>query len=159
MSAIRKAGVGMAAWLMIASPATAAEPEAHQPSPPQTSRSLMFSDAEVDAVAKALAALEKVRETGIAAEADQAPAEQPQKSRVPNIYVSAILDLGDGNWTVWANGYRINARQQAPEFKVVAVKDNLAEIVVDGDQPARFRLHADQTWRSAHHDIVEGIFP
>jgi hypothetical protein len=117
--------------------------------------SLMFSEADVGAVEKSLAAFA----SGTPEVEAGKPEPETVKPRMPNIYVSAIIDLKGGDWIVWANGYRISPRQQAPNFQVVAVRDDAAEIVVAGDQPARFRLHPAQTWRSAHHDVVEGIFP
>ena len=87
------------------------------------------------------------------------PAARQPVTRQPNVYVSAILDFQDGRWTVWANGYRITAQAQAPDFTVVRVKENAADIVVPGADGAKFRLYPYQTWVASHHDIVEGIFP
>ena len=63
----------------------AEEPSQPPPSPPPANASLMFSEADVAAVAKAVAALERAQETGIAAEAAPGPADAPQKPKTPNI--------------------------------------------------------------------------
>jgi hypothetical protein len=119
----------------------------------------MFFDSDV-------AAIESARQGGPPpAIAEAAPSEAPEAeglplmSRLPNVYVSAVVDVGDGRWTVWANGYRITPGHQPPRFNVLSVADGTVEIAVPGDDPARFRLHANQTWRSRQRDIVEGIVP
>ncbi len=81
------------------------------------------------------------------------------KPRLPNVYVSAILDFGDGNWTVWANGLRVTPDHQSPLFRVSSVRNNAAEIVVPGEDGGRFVLQPYQTWRSRQKDVVEGIVP
>jgi len=127
--------------------------------------SLMFSPADVAAIEKAQAtALQPVGTATAEPVGEQAPeaeseAPPPPKPTVPNVYVSAIVDLGDGQWTVWANGYRITPGRQPPGFTVLAVADDAVDIAVTGEQPARFRLHPFQTWRSRQGDIVEGIHP
>lgn len=78
---------------------------------------------------------------------------------LPNVYVSAILDFGDGDWTVWANGLRVTPAQQSPLFHIVAVRGNAVDIVVPGAEGGRFVLQPFQTWRSRQKDVVEGIFP
>ncbi len=142
--------------------------EAQQPSPPPLSapsqsdeappeRSLLFGPDEVTAVRKAIAAL-----TGASApEGGQVNSDVAEAAKLvaPNIFLSAVVDLGNGQWTVWANGYRINPGHQPPGFRVISVKENTVEIIAEGEQIARFRLHPYQTWRAAQHDIVEGIVP
>ena len=124
---------------------------AQQPAP-----SLMFTPAEVAAMLKALT---PSTETGEASPDAQAAEPGTVAPRVPNVFVSAVADFGDGQWTVWANGYRIAPDRQPPGFHVVSVQDNMVEIVVSGEQAAHFRLRPYQTWRAGHPDIVEGIVP
>jgi hypothetical protein len=123
----------------------------------QSEPSLLFTANEVAAVRRAIAALKGVG-TEEAAQAKGALNAAP-KPKESNIFLSALVDFGDGQWTVWANGYRISPGHQPPGFRVVAVKENTVEIVTEGEQPARFQLRPYQTWRAAHHDIVEGIVP
>jgi hypothetical protein len=86
-------------------------------------------------------------------------AAQEGKPRRPNVYVSAILDMGGGNWTVWANGLRVTPDKQSPLFHVVAVHGDSVDIVVPGEGGGSFRLQPYQTWRSHEQDVVEGIVP
>ena len=132
------------------------------------SGSLLFSDIDADSIQRAIAAFERMSNLPVAeieqsqsqAQAEASPGVRGVRpSGVPNVYVSAVMDFGEGQWVVWANGYRISPEHQAPEFSVVSVKKNSVEVFVPGDQPARFHLHPYQTWRSRHHDIVEGILP
>jgi hypothetical protein len=128
--------------------------------PPQTAedssanqRSLLFGPDEVAAVRRALAA----QNSTAVPEASTVPEEM--KATVSNIFVSGLVNSGDGQWTVWANGYRISSDHQPPSFRVVSVKENDVEIVTGGEQPVRFHLRPYQTWRAAQHDIVDGIVP
>jgi len=115
-------------------------------------KSLLFTPTEADAVAKAMAEFDRMNVTGQSVEEAAAP-------QGTNIYVSAIVDYGEGRWTVWANGYRISPERQPPQFTVLAVKDDLAEIRVSGDKQDRILLRPYQTWLARSHSIVEGIFP
>jgi hypothetical protein len=125
--------------------------------------SLMFTDVQVKQIQRAIAAHEaqiaNVNNAGnenIAA--DAADAVGPG-GEMPNIYVSAVLDLGGGRWTVWANGLRITPTHQPPLFSVAAVSGDSVEIVVPGDSGGRFRLRPFQTWVSSKRDVVDGIVP
>ena len=148
-----------AAFLMVmlaCLPAAVAAEEA----PAGRKPSLIFTDSEMSAVEKALAAYDKISGVSGANESETsgAPDEIPATNQ-PNVTVSAVMDLGDGNWTVWANGYRIRPGHQAPGFTVVGVKNDMVDIVVPGEQEARLRLKPNQTWRARHHDVVEGLAP
>ncbi len=116
-------------------------------------KSVMFTGGETVAVRQALAD----------AQSGKLPAEEggglAGAASDRNIYVSGVADMGDAGWTVWANGLRISPTHQAEAFTVEAVKDDVVDIAVGGEHPAKFRLHPYQTWRAAHHDIVEGIVP
>jgi len=118
------------------------------------SKSLLFSPEEAAEVSKAIADYERLETTGQKSEDIVAP-----PPSVPNIYVTAIADYGDGLWTVWANGYRISPNRQPPGFTVTGVSQDRAEISVPGEQPIRLSLRVAQTWRARSKDIVEGIFP
>lgn len=152
---------GAAGLFMMASIAVTNAQQSSQPPvqsgdasvPTEMGRSLLFSPDEVVAVRNAIAAL-----TGASTpDVNNVPVEA--KHALPNIYLSALVDFGDDQWTVWANGYRISPQHPAPGFRIVSVKENKVEIVTEGEQPVRFELHPYQTWRAAQHDIVEGIFP
>jgi hypothetical protein len=93
------------------------------------------------------------------AEAQLQAAQEAARPRLPNIYVSAVLDFGGGNWTVWANGLRVTPNSQSPLFRVVSVRGNAVDIFVPGQDGGRFVLQPYQTWRSRQKDIVEGIYP
>lgn len=95
----------------------------------------------------------------LAAQALSATVVEAKRPRIPNIYVSAVLDFGAGDWTVWANGLRVTPDQQSPLFKVVAVHGNTVEISVTSDGGRRIALQPYQTWRSRQRDVVEGIVP
>jgi len=142
-------------FMLLASMAPVRLPAAE---PPQggvpSSKSFMFNSQEAGELAKALADFERMKSTGNAVEETAAPPPD-----VPNIYVSALAYYGEGQWTVWANGYRIVPGKQAPNFSVVSVNEDRAEIAVGGTKPARFMLHPYQTWRARYNDIVEGIVP
>jgi hypothetical protein len=131
-----------------------AMPTAAQEAPAQAKRSLMFTAQEM---AKIVGAINDVNKPH-SAQAPIVPG-QPAKPALPNIYVSAVADYGSGRWTVWANGQRIAPGRKAPGFRVVAVRDDRVEILVDGDPPERVVLRPHQTWLSASDDIVEGIIP
>ena len=118
-------------------------------------KSLLFDPAEVATLTKAIADYERSKIAGAPVIEDK---EAPPPS-VPNIYLSGMAYFGQGQWTVWANGYRIAPNRQAPNFTVVAVNDSEVEIAVGGSDPARFKLRPYQTWRSRSRDVVEGIVP
>jgi hypothetical protein len=122
--------------------------------------SLLFTDLEVTAIEAARQGLANGAPEA-SASPPGAPGEiaSPSKPHMPNVHVSAVLDLGAGRWTVWANGYRITPDRQPPQFKILSVAGNSVEIAVAGDNPARVRLHANQTWRVRQRDIVEGTLP
>ena len=119
---------------------------------PAPGKSLLFAPADASAISKAIADFERTKTTGVVAEDVRPP-------DVPNIYVSALAYYGEGEWTVWANGYRIVPNRQPPDFTVISVTQDSAEISVSGSHPARFVLHPYQTWLSQSDDVVEGIFP
>jgi hypothetical protein len=125
--------------------------------------SIMFWPDEVAAIEKAIEEHEHppvaVQQAKADARAAQAAAEEGRRPRMPNVYVSAILDFGDGNWAVWANGLRVTPTSQSPLFHVNAVRGNAVDIVVPGANGAHFQLQPNQTWRSRQRDIVEGIYP
>ncbi len=138
-------------------PVQAADVQASpQPNQAEPAPSLMFTPAEVAAIRRALSHIPLNPVSSVQAGAGSGP---PAVRTQSNIFVSGVGDSGDGQWTVWANGYRISPDHQAPDFTVVSVRDETVEIVVTGQQPAHFRLHPHQTWRAEHHDIIEGIFP
>lgn len=121
--------------------------------------SLIFTEQEVIAIEKAVNAFDKAQ--GVIGTPDNEASgsggtEELPAVTQPNVSVSAVMDFGNGDWTVWANGYRIRPGHQAPGFTVVAVKDDLVDIVIPGDQEARVRLKSNQTWRARHRDVVEG---
>jgi len=115
-------------------------------------KSLLFSPAESESIARALTDFERMNVTGQSVE-EAAPL------TVPNIYVSAIVDFGDGQWTVWANGYRISPNHQTPQFTVTSVQNDSAEIQISGEKPEKILLRPYQTWMARSHSIVEGIVP
>lgn len=115
-------------------------------------KSLLFNAGEAEAVRRAWADFERMNLTG-------KPVEEGPAPQGSNIYVSGIVDFGEGHWTVWANGYRISPTRQAPLFTVLAVKDDFAEIQVPGDKPERILLRPYQTWLVRSHNVVEGIVP
>lgn len=115
--------------------------------------SILFSGAEEIAVKKAILDYERMKVTGSSVE------EAVATPDIPNIFVSALAYYGEGQWTVWANGYRVTPQRQPPGFTVVEVDENKAEIAVGGAKPARFFLRPYQTWRSRTNDVVEGIIP
>jgi hypothetical protein len=151
-----RAGVWIAAIILLLT-AIGYPAAAQQPAPQQVEPSLMFTPDEVNAIRKALVPqpVEEASQGGGGTDATAAKG----KAKSPNIYVSAILDLGEGQWTVWANGQRITQDRQLPQFRILSVKQNAVEIVLPVDPPTKFSLHPYQTWRVDHHDIVEGIFP
>ena len=120
---------------------------------PASRPSLLFTPAEVAALRQAFADAAKPR-TQLQAEAPTAAG-----PALPNIYVSAVAEFGSGQWTVWANGYRIVPGRQPPDFQVLSVRDDSVEIVFPGTPPSRFVLHPHQTWLGRSDSIVEGIFP
>jgi hypothetical protein len=145
----------MSARLLVLALLVLSMPAVAQETPAQAKRSLMFTAPEM---AKILGAINDVNKPRSAAQAPAVPG-QPAKPALPNIYVSAVADYGSGRWTVWANGLRIAPGRKAPGFRIVAVRDDRVEILVDGDPPERVVLRPHQTWLSASDDIVEGIIP
>ena len=131
-----------------------AMPAAAQEAPAPARRSLMFTAQDMAKIVGAINDGNKPRSAILA----PVPG-QPAKPVLPNIYVSAVADYGSGGWTVWANGLRIAPGRKAPGFRIVAVRDDRVEIMVDGDPPERVVLRPHQTWLSASDDIVEGIIP
>ncbi len=123
--------------------------------PAPSNRSLLFNSADASAIARAIGDYERSKKVGVPVVAD----DQAPPPAVPNIFVSALAYYGEGEWTVWANGYKIVPGRQAPDFSVVSVSADKVEIVVAGDSPARFTLQPYQTWRSRSRDVVEGIVP
>jgi hypothetical protein len=123
----------------------------------------MFTPSEIENINKAIADHIHPPAEMIAAEAKAQAEQQAQieaaKPRVPNIYVSAVLDFGGGQWTVWANGLRVTPTRQPPMFKVVSVSGNTVEIVPRAQPSTHIRLQPYQTWRSREGDVVEGIVP
>ena len=138
-------------WVMLALAAAGGPAVAADVAP---GKSLLFSADEAAALSKAVAEYERAETPGQKAEENAAP-----PPATPNIFVTAIADYGDGQWTVWANGYKISPNRQPPDFTVVDVKADQVEIAVQGEQPTRFTLHSYQTWMSRSKDVVEGIFP
>jgi hypothetical protein len=142
-------------------PASPAPPAAVVPAQPVTS--LMFTPEEVQAIDKAIAdhlhpPAEMVEAKSQAAAADAALAEL-RKPHQPNIYVSAVVDFGGGDWTVWANGLKVTPDRQSPLFQVVAVNGDTVDIVPRAQPGTHVRLQPNQTWRSRQGDVVEGIVP
>jgi hypothetical protein len=123
----------------------------------------MFWPEDVDAINKAIQDHEHPPAADLAAQARtdaaKSVADEAARPRKPNVYVSAVLDFGGGNWTVWANGLRITPDKQSPLFRVVSVHGDAVEIVVPGEGGGRFRLQPYQTWRSRQKDVIEGIEP
>ncbi|WP_199175496.1 hypothetical protein [Telmatospirillum siberiense] len=145
----------LAAAVSVAAPGPAHAQQSPPPGEPGAGgRTLLFSAEEAAAIRRALAG-----QSEGGASADMEKAVSAGKGGAANIFVSALVDLGNGQWTVWANGYRISPDHQPPGFRVISVKENDVEIVTLGDEPARFHLRPFQTWRAARHDIVEGIVP
>ncbi len=124
---------------------------------------LFFWPDETASIAKAIEEHDHPPASELAAKAQALAAEQAAmdilRPRLPNVYVSAILDFGNGDWTVWANGLRVTPNSQSPLFRIVAVRGNSVDIVVPGDDGGRFVLQPYQTWRSRQKDVVEGIVP
>lgn len=125
--------------------------------------SLFFWPDETASLAKAVEDHDHPPASELAAKAlamaEQRAVLEETRPRLPNVYVSAILDFGNGDWTVWANGLRVTPTSQSPLFRVVAVRGNSVDIVVPGNDGGRFMLQPYQTWRSRQKDVVEGIFP
>ena len=119
-------------------------------------RPLLFNEGEAGAVTRAILDFERLKVTGTAAPVEEPGANAPES---PNVFVSALAYYGEGQWTVWANGYRVSPGRQPPAFTVISVNDERAEIAVAGSKPAHFMLRPYQTWRSRFNDIVEGIVP
>lgn len=142
-----------------ATPAAApASPPAAPSSPPF---SVMFTPEEIKAIDQAFFDRDHPLSAQASAQtqATVTAAAEALRPRIPNIYVSAVLDFGGGEWTVWANGLRVTPDQQSPLFKVVSVRGNTVDISVTSDGGTRISLQPYQTWRSRQRDVVEGIFP
>jgi len=137
--------VALLSWAM----AVAAQPN----QPIVGGSSILFNDTEEIALKKAILDFERMKVTGSSVEEAVAVAD------VPNVYVSALANYGEGQWTVWANGYRVTPGHQPAGFTVLSVSDDQAEIAVGGGKPAHFMLHPYQTWRARTRDVVEGILP
>jgi len=145
MAALCAAGAGEAQTGPGAAPAHSAE-----------KRTLMYTAEEL---AQITAAINEANRPKTMAVVQAATTEDNAPPPIPNIYVSAVADFGDGHWTVWANGYRIGPGRQAPGFQVVAVQDDQVDIVVQADPPAHIVLRPHQTWMAQSNGVVEGIFP
>lgn len=128
---------------------------AQEPNDFSWQNSLLFYEGDAHALSQAIRDFDRMRVTGAVVEEKQAEAPPD----VPNIFVSALAYYGEGDWTVWANGYRVTPTRQPPQFSVIAVNADKAEIAVGGSKPARFFLRPSQTWRSRTNDVVEGIVP
>ncbi len=133
------------------------------PGAPPAMNSVMFTPAELAQIAKAVEDHLHPRAVEIAkasaAAASLAAQTAIAKPHVPNIYVSAVLDFGGGDWTVWANGLKVTPGRQSPLFRVTSVSGNSVDIEVPSEAGLRVRLQPNQTWRSREHDVVEGIVP
>ena len=134
-----------------------AEPKAPAASAPVSS--IMLWPADLAAIQKAINDHEHPPAAEIEALAHAAAAVESLRPRKPNIYVSAVLDFGDGHWTVWANGLRITPNRQSPLFRIVGVHGDAVDIFVPGEGGGRFVLRPYQTWLSRRQDVVEGIVP
>lgn len=132
---------------------------ASAPIPPKPPVTVMFTPDEAKAIEQAFMDHDHPSAEQLAAQALSAAVVEAKRPRIPNIYVSAVLDFGGGDWTVWANGLRVTPDQQSPLFKVVAVHGNIVEISVTSDGGTRIALQPYQTWRSRQRDVVEGIVP
>jgi len=156
----------------VLAPAEPAAPSPAAAQPPATNAtapavapvaSLMFTPQEVQAIDKAFADHLHPPAEQVAAQVNAAALQQAQieaaRPRVPNIYVSAVLDFGGGEWTVWANGLKLTPTHQSPLFHVVSVSGNTVEIVPIAQPSTHIRLQPYQTWRARQGDVVEGIIP
>lgn len=146
--------------------AKAADEQAAATTPAENAKppfSVMFSAEDMKAINQAFGdhARPSAREASPQAQAAQvlSAVVEAKRSRGPNIYVSAVLDFGGGNWTVWANGLRVTPDQQPPLFRVLSVHGDTVEIAVAGESETRIVLQPYQTWRSSQRDVVEGIVP
>ncbi|HIJ63640.1 MAG TPA: hypothetical protein HPQ04_13175 [Rhodospirillaceae bacterium] len=136
--------------------------DAEEAPPVARKPSLLFTEGEVGAIEKGQTIFDRLNGNPSAADSEAPSAagtEETPLSTQPNVTVSAVMDFGNGDWTVWANGYRIRPGHQAPGFTVIAVRHDVVDILVPGEQEAHLRLKANQTWRSRHRDIVEGLAP
>ena len=128
--------------------------------------SIMFTPDEVAAIGKAIDARLHPPAAEVAARANKSAAAvamvaaeaEAARPHVPNIYVSAVVDFGGGDWTVWANGLKFTPDRQSPLFQIKSVSGNSVDIAVPSES-VRVRLQPNQTWRSRENDVVEGIVP
>ncbi len=152
------------------SPASAPVPTSPAPAGPTqdasygTNDSVMFSDSEFFAIKKAIAdhdhpIVKQHEEIAAQATAEKEESIEAARRKVPNVYLSAVMDFGGGDWTVWANGLRVTPDHQPALFQVVGVRGNAVDFVVPGDGGDKFELQPYQTWRSQQRDVVEGIYP
>lgn len=143
-----------------ASTSVPSAPTTNASTPPKPPFSILFTPDEMSAIEQAFVDRDHPSSAQVAAQAQAAAInEEALRPRIPNIYVSAVLDFGGGEWTVWANGLRVTPDQQSPLFKVVSVRGNTVDISVTSDGGTRISLQPYQTWRSRQRDVVEGIFP
>lgn len=132
----------------------AASAVAQQPAASDGDRSLLFSMEEVAMIRKAQA--DQAAGGGSLEAADSASALHLPVLR--NVFVSAVVDFGHGQWVAWINDSRITPDHPSSEFQVLSVKENEVEIALPSEQGVRFRLRPNQTLLVHNHQIVEGIW-
>lgn len=77
-----------------------------------------------------------------------------------NLYVSAILYMGPGDWTVWINGRAISPEAPAEVFEVIDVGPGFVRLAVPwgegGTRDVMMRAH--QTFVPRRGDVLEGQY-
>lgn len=134
-----------------AAPAETAAPPLDLETLPAT---LLLSLEEMVNVESAIAAGPLARLTG-AEETD------PTRFRLrQNLYVSAILYMGPGDWTVWVNGQPVAPDAPAELFEVIDVGPGYVRLAVPwgegGTRDVLMRTH--QTFVPRRGDVLEGKY-
>lgn len=77
-----------------------------------------------------------------------------------NLYVSAILYLGPGDWTVWVNGRAVSPEAPPDLFEVVEVGPSFVRLAVPwGEGGTRdILMRAHQTFVPRRGDVLEGRY-
>jgi hypothetical protein len=115
---------------------------------------MMFSPEEVATIRRALGLLPSEKTAIVGPINVIAPPREIPK----NIHLSAVADLGGGQWTVWINGIRITPDRQSADFEVIGVNAGGVDIRILGESPMKIRLYPNQTWHGDGAIITEGGF-
>ncbi len=161
--------LGVALLLPVA-PAAAPESSDIPPPPP----SLLLSDADLQAIMEALYGGDEEEEVEevVVIEPEPVAVEPAILETVPppirtkvrpvgpaTLYLSAIVYIGPGAWTIWLNGVRITPDMRIGGIDILSVGRDAVRLemrVFTNRPPVSVRLRPNQTFVTATREVIEG---